>query len=207
MLLSFLGATLGVVCTYGLGVSGRKNATLIRLLLAGAAVSAFLNALSQGLSLVFGLAKNLSFWQSGSLNGITWEQIRIVSPWRSLIAIVFSIFLAPSLSVLALGEDSATGLGLPIKTIRLLGIVISLVLSRMSVSIAGGISFLGLLIPHIARFLVGADYRRILPVTALSGSLLMILADLCGRMINAPYDTPVGALVSVIGAPRFDPRL
>ena len=72
MLLSFLGATLGVVCTYGLGVSGRKDATLIRLLLAGAAVSAFLNALSQGLSLVFGLAKNLSFWQSGSLNGITW---------------------------------------------------------------------------------------------------------------------------------------
>lgn len=202
MLLSFLGATLGVVCTYGLGVSGRKNATLIRLLLAGAAVSAFLNALSQGLSLVFGLAKNLSFWQSGSLNGITWEQIRIVSPWM-LIAIVFSIFLAPSLSVLALGEDSATGLGLPIKTIRLLGIVISLVLAGCSVSIAGGISFLGLLIPHIERFLVGADYRRILPVTALSGSLLMILADLCGRMINAPYDTPVGALVSVIGAPFF----
>lgn len=202
MLLSFLGAAMGAVCTYGLGISGGKNATPVRLLLAGAAVSAFLTALSQGLSLAFGLAKNLSFWQAGSLNGITWEQIRLVSPWM-LTAIVLGLFLAPSLSVLALGEESATGLGLPVKTIHLLGIVVSLVLAGCSVSIAGGISFLGLLIPHIARFLVGADYRRILPISVLSGSLLMILADLCGRMINAPYDTPVGALVSVIGVPFF----
>lgn len=202
MLFSFLGAAMGVICTYGLGISKGKTAAPVRLLLAGAAVSAFLTALSQGLSLTFGLAKNLSFWQAGSLNGITWEQIRLVSPCM-LIAMVFGILLAPGLSVLALGEESAAGLGLPIKTIRLLGILISLVLAGCSVCIAGVISFLGLLIPHIARFLVGADYRKILPVSLLSGSLLMTLADLCSRMMKAPYDTPVGALVSVIGVPFF----
>lgn len=202
MVLSFLGAAMGATGTYCLGTAGRKNATPVRLLLAGSAVSAFLTALSQGLSLSFGLAKDLSFWQAGSLNGITWEQIYLVSPWM-LAAIALGLLLAPSLSVLALGEESAAGLGLPVQTVRLAGIIISLILAGGSVSIAGGIAFLGLLIPHIARFWVGSDYRRILPVSVLSGSLLMVLADLCGRMLNAPYDTPVGALVAVIGVPFF----
>jgi len=202
MLLSFLGAAMGVGCTYGLGAAGGKNAAPVRLLLAGAAVSAFFTALSQGLSLAFGLAKDLSFWQAGSLNGITWEQIYLVSPWM-LGAIVLGLFLGPSLSVLALGEESAVGLGLPIQTVRLVGIIVSLLLAGCSVSIAGGISFLGLIVPHIARFLAGTDYRGILLVSVLIGSLVMVLADLCGRMINAPYDTPVGALVSAIGVPFF----
>ena len=70
-------------------------------------------------------------------------------------------------------------------------------------AIAGGISFVGLMVPHIARFLVGTDYRKILPVSLLSGSLLMVLADVSSRMLNAPYDTPVGALISALGVPFF----
>lgn len=202
MVLSFLGAAMGAICTYCLGTAGKKSSTPVRLLLAGSAVSAFFTALSQGLSLAFGLTKDLSFWQSGSLNGITWEQVYLVSPWM-LMAIVLGLLMASSLSVLSLGEESATGLGLPVQAVRLAGITISLILAGCSVAIAGGISFLGLLIPHIARFCVGSDYRRILPVSVLSGALLMILADLCGRMLNAPYDTPVGALVSVFGVPFF----
>lgn len=202
MLLSFLGAAMGVIGTYGLGVAGGKSAASIGLLLAGSAVSAFFTGVSQGLSLAFGLAKNLSFWQAGSLNGIDWYQIRTVFPWM-LTAIILGLFLAPSLSVMALGEENAAGLGVSVQSVRLVGIIISLILAGCSVSIAGGISFLGLIIPHSARLLVGADYRKILPVSVLGGSLLMILADLCGRMINAPYDTPAGALVSVIGVPFF----
>ena len=120
-----------------------------------------------------------------------------------LLAMVAGLLLGPVLSILALGQESATGLGVSVKYVQILGMIISLVLAGSCVAIAGGISFVGLMVPHIARFLVGTDYRKILPVSLLSGSLLMVLADVSARMLNAPYDTPVGALVSVLGVPFF----
>ena len=116
---------------------------------------------------------------------------------------VAGLLLGPVLSILSLGQESATGLGVSVKYVQILGMLISLVLAGSCVAIAGGISFVGLMVPHIARFLVGTDYRKILPVSLLSGSLLMVLADVSARMLNAPYDTPVGALVSVLGVPFF----
>ena len=120
-----------------------------------------------------------------------------------LLAMVAGLLLGPVLSILALGQESATGLGVSVKYVQILGMIISLILAGSCVAIAGGISFVGLMVPHIARFLVGTDYRKILPVSLLSGSLLMVLADVSARMLNAPYDTPVGALVSVLGVPFF----
>ena len=120
-----------------------------------------------------------------------------------LLAMVAGLLLGPVLSILALGQESATGLGVSVKYVQILGMIISLILAGSCVAIAGGISFVGLMVPHIARFLVGTDYRKILPVSLLSGSLLMVLADVSARMLNAPYDAPVGALVSVLGVPFF----
>lgn len=201
MLAAFLGAALAVFMVYGLGV-GRKKPSAIRLILAGSAVSALLTALSQGISLTFGLAKALSFWTAGSLSGITWNSLLLTIPWI-VVAALFSFLLSGQLSVLALGEESAAGLGVNVWAVRLAGLVAVLILAGASVSLVGGISFLGLIIPHIARFLVGEDYRRLLPMSALLGGLLLVLADIAARSINAPFDTPVGALVSAIGVPVF----
>lgn len=104
---------------------------------------------------------------------------------------------------MALGEESAAGLGVNIWAVRLTGIVVVLILAGASVSLVGGISFLGLIVPHIARFLAGEDYGRLLPISALLGAILLVLADIAARTINAPFDTPVGALVSAIGVPVF----
>ncbi len=201
MLSAFLGAALAVLMVYGLGV-GKHKASPIRLILAGSAVSALLTALSQGISLTFGLSKSLSFWTAGSLSGITCQQLGITLPWIAVAALI-SLLLSGRLSVLALGEESAAGLGLNIWALRLTGMSIVLVMAGASVSLVGGISFLGLIVPHSARVLVGADYRRILPASALLGGILLVLADIAARMVNAPFDTPVGALVSVIGVPVF----
>lgn len=201
MLAAFFGATLAVVIVYGLGM-GRQKSSAIRLILAGSAVSALLTALSQGITLSFGLAKALSFWTAGSLSGITWKSLLLTIPWI-VGAGLFSFLLSGRLSVLALGEESASGLGVNVWALRLAGIAAVLILAGASVSLVGGISFLGLIVPHIARFLVGEDYRRLLPVSALLGGLLLVLADVAARSINAPFDTPVGALVSVIGVPVF----
>ncbi len=201
MLSAFMGAALAVLMVYGLGI-GRHKTGSIRLILAGSAVSALLTALSQGVSLTFGLSKSLSFWTAGSLSGITWQNLLLTIPWI-LGAGFVSLLLSGRLSVLALGEESAAGLGVNIWAVRLTGIVVVLILAGASVSLVGGISFLGLIVPHIARFLAGEDYGRLLPISALLGAILLVLADIAARTINAPFDTPVGALVSAIGVPVF----
>lgn len=107
MACAFLGACLGAVLTYGFGTAKGRNTAPLRLLLAGSAVSALFNAISQGISLCFGLAKDLSFWQSGSLSGLTWNQIYIAIPWM-LLAMVAGLLLGPVLSILALGQETDT---------------------------------------------------------------------------------------------------
>jgi iron complex transport system permease protein len=201
MIFAFMGAALAVLLVYGIGMGKHKSGS-IRLILAGSAVSALLTALSQGISLTFGLSKSLSFWTAGSLSGITWQSLLLTAPWIVGAGLI-SQFLSGRLSVLALGEESAAGLGVNVWAVRLVGIGVVLILAGASVSLVGGISFLGLIVPHIARFLAGEDYRRLLPVSALLGSILLVLADIAARTIHAPFDTPVGALVSAIGVPVF----
>jgi iron complex transport system permease protein len=201
MFSAFLGAMLAVVMVYGLGTGKHKSGT-IRLILAGSAVSALLTALSQGISLTFGLAKDLSFWTAGSLSGITWNQLLLTIPWITGGGVA-ALLLSRQLSVLAFGEESAAGLGVSVRSVRLMCILAVLIMSGASVSIVGGISFLGLIVPHAARFVIGGEYRKIIPVSALSGAILLVLADIAARTIHAPFDTPVGALVSALGVPVF----
>ncbi|WP_425514087.1 FecCD family ABC transporter permease [Clostridium simiarum] len=201
MFSAFLGAALAVLMVYGLGI-GKHKAKPIRLILAGSAVSALLTALSQGISLTFGISKDLSFWTAGSLSGIAWPYLIVTTPWIMAAGIV-GLLLSEKLSVLALGEESAAGLGVNLWAVRITGMAVVLILAGASVSLVGGISFLGLIVPHSARLLVGTDYRRILPVSALLGAILLVIADVAARTIHAPFDTPVGALVSAIGVPIF----
>lgn len=198
---AFLGATVAALIVYGFGAK-KKKADPIRLILAGSAVSSFLTALSQGMSLAFGLSKDLSFYTAGSLSGILWPQVKAVTPWL-LIAVIIGLLLAPKLSILALGDESASGLGVNVGLVRAFGLFAVLLLAGASVSLVGGISFVGIIIPHVARKLVGADYRRLAPAAALMGAVLLILSDVAARMLQAPFDTPTGALVSVIGVPIF----
>lgn len=201
MAFAFAGAVLAAGMVYGLGTKGGK-AQPVRLILAGCAVSAFLTALSQGIALAFGLSKDLSFWTAGSLSGVLWPQVKAALPWL-FAAMAAGLLLAPKLSILALGEESAAGLGVNVGMTRFAGLFTVLLLAGVSVSLAGGISFVGLLVPHVVRRLVGTDYRRVVPAAMLLGAILLVLADVAARMLYAPYDTPVGALVSVIGVPAF----
>ena len=193
---AFAGAALAVFMVYGFG-AGKHRSESFRFILAGAAVSALLTALSQAVSLAFGIVKSLSFWSAGSLSGVT-----LLSP-VILSAGALGLLLSSRLSALALGEDSAASLGVNVRTVRLFGMLVVLLLAGASVSLVGGIAFIGLIVPHISRLLVGGDYRRLVPVSALMGGVVLVLSDIAARMINAPFDTPVGALVSILGVPVF----
>lgn len=198
---AFIGASMAAFIVYGIGAK-KRTADPVRLILAGSAVSALLTALSQGVTLAFGLSKDLSFYTAGSLSGILGSRLTMVFPWL-LTAAIAALLLAPKLSILALGDESAAGLGVNIGIVRALGLFIVLILAGVSVSLVGGISFVGIIIPHITRKLTGPDYRRIAPAAMLLGAILLVLSDAAARMLQAPFDTPTGALVSVIGVPFF----
>lgn len=202
ILFSFSGAALGVGIVYGVGSLAKGGLTPIRLVLAGAAVSALLAALSEGIAIYFRIGQDLAFWYAGGVSGTKWEHLQIMAPWIAL-ALVGAFILSKSITLLSLGDEVAIGLGLRTGSIKLFGMIIVLVLAGSAVSVVGAVGFVGLIIPHLTRFLVGSDYRWIIPCSAILGSLLVVLADFAARMINPPYETPIGALISLIGVPFF----
>jgi iron complex transport system permease protein len=202
VMFSFLGAGAGAALVNGVAFLRRGPAAPQRLLLAGAAVSALFAALSQGIALYFNVAQGIMFWTVGGVASSNWEQIGIMLPWIAG-ALLGAVVLSPAISLLSLGEDTAKGLGVNTAAVHILCALIVLVLAGVSVSVIGSVSFVGLIIPHIARFLVGVDYRRLIPSSAVLGALLLVLADLGARTLNPPFETPVGAIIALMGVPFF----
>ncbi|MHA7966253.1 FecCD family ABC transporter permease [Paenibacillus sp. CAU 1782] len=198
----FLGAGVAAGLVYGIGALAKGGLTPMRLVLAGAALSALLSALSEGISLLFRVGQDIAFWYAGGLAGTKWLQLKIMLPWIAA-AIAGAIVLSRSVTLLSLGEDIARGLGQRTKLVKLACAIIVLILAGSAVSVVGAVGFVGLIIPHLTRKLVGVDYRWIIPCSAVLGSLLVVFADLAARMVNPPEETPVGALIALIGVPFF----
>ncbi|MDQ0188752.1 iron ABC transporter permease [Alicyclobacillus cycloheptanicus] len=202
LMLSFCGAGLGAALVYGMGSLSKGGLTPVRLTLSGAAVSALLVALSQGIALYFGLSQDLSYWLAGGLSNTTWLQVHLMFPWVAA-GLIAALLLSKPLTVLSLGEDVAGSLGQRPGLIQAAAAATVLVLAGSAVSVAGPIGFVGLVIPHLARFAVGVDYRLVIPCSAVLGGLLLVLSDLGARMIHPPYETPIGAVIALVGVPFF----
>lgn len=202
ILYSFLGAGIGAGLVFGIGSLAKGGLTPVRLVLAGAAVSALLVALSEGIALYFRIGQDLAFWYAGGAAGIKWVQLKAMLPWVGG-ALIAAMMLSRSITLLSLGNEIAAGLGQRTGLVKLVATVIVLILAGSAVAVVGAVGFVGLIIPHLTRFLVGVDYRWIIPCSAVLGSLLVVLADLAARMINPPYETPLGALIALLGVPFF----
>lgn len=198
----FVGAGVAAGIVYGIGSLSKGGLTPVRLVLAGAAVSALFTALSEGVALYFRIGQDLAFWYAGGLAGTKWTQLDAILPWTA-VALVLSMMLSRSITLLSLGEEVASGLGLNIGRTRVFALLLVLVLAGTAVSAVGAVAFVGLLIPHVTRYLVGVDYRFIIPCSAVLGALLIVLADIGARMIDPPYESPIGALIALIGVPFF----
>ncbi|MFD1608984.1 FecCD family ABC transporter permease [Oceanobacillus luteolus] len=195
----FTGAAVGMAIVYRIGTSTRDGLSPLKLVLAGAAVSAFLQALADGVGIVFHISKDVSMWTAGGLIGTTWQALLVVP--IIAIGIVASLCFSRQLTVLSLNEEVAVGLGQKTATLKVILMVLVVILAGAAVALVGNLAFVGLMIPHIVRGLVGTDYRYILPMSIIVGGGFMMLADLVGRTINAPFETPVIAVVSIIGLP------
>lgn len=202
MFAAFIGASIGAGLVFGVGMLSRNGLTPVKLALAGSAITALLSSISSAIAIHFNVAKDLSFWYAGGVAGIQWESVVPAIP-VFIISIILAIMISSSITVLSMGEDVAIGLGQKTGLIRTIGFIVVLLLTGAAVSISGTIGFVGLVIPHMIRFLVGTDYRLIIPCSAVLGGLLLVLADIGARMINPPFETPVGAIMALIGVPFF----
>ncbi|RIW29031.1 iron ABC transporter permease [Bacillus salacetis] len=202
MIACFIGASVGAILVFGMSAAKKGGFSPLRIVLAGAAVSAFLYAVAEGIGLYFKISKDVTMWTAGGLIGTTWSQLNVIVPFIAL-GLIISFALSKQLTILSLNDELAVGLGQNVGRIKGILFVVTTLLAGASVALVGNLAFIGLMIPHIVRAFVGTDYRYILPMSALFGASFMLWADTLGRTINMPYETPVAAIISILGLPFF----
>jgi iron complex transport system permease protein len=200
---AFLGAAVAAVTVYVLGSLGKEGLTPMKLTLAGAAMAAFFSSFTQGLLVVNEKAlEEVLFWLAGSVQGRDLDVLVSVLPYLS-VAWIGSLLIANQINVLSMGEDVAKGLGQKTILIKLSAALVIVFLAGSSVAIAGPIGFIGIVVPHLARSLVGIDHRWIIPFCGLLGGILLMIADVGARYVIMPEEVPVGVMTAVIGTPFF----
>lgn len=201
--LAFIGAAVTAAIVYILGSIGSDGLTPLKVTLAGAAMTAFFSSLSLGCLLTGGQTfDQVLYWFVGSVAGRDMGIFTTAAPYMG-IALVAAFMIARHMNLLALGDDVATGLGQKTIFIKLAVGIIVVLLAGGSVSIAGPIAFVGIVIPHITRYLVGLDYRWVIPYCAILGAILLLGADIGSRYIAFPKEIPVGVMTAILGVPFF----
>jgi len=200
---AFAGAALAAGVVYAVSAVGREGATPVKLALAGAAVSAALGSLITAVMLTSRVSLDqMRFWQVGSLAGRGFGVLWQVLP-TLVVGAVLALALGRLLNGLALGDDVARGLGQRVGLARALSAVAIVLLCGSATAAVGPIAFVGLVVPHVARWVVGADYRRILAYSAVIAPALLIACDVIGRVIAPPGELQVGIVMAFVGAPLF----
>jgi iron complex transport system permease protein len=198
---SFIGAFAALLLVYALGRKAGDSRTTI--LLAGVALNTFFAAVTDAITVI--VPDTIYGRTSFRIGSFASVQMNVLVPASIVIfaAILIACFLRNELDVLALGDETSSGLGLPVSAIRFTALLLAAILAGAGVSFAGLLGFVGLIVPHCARAFVGNEMRHLLPVSALFGAVLVVLCDLLSRIVCAPYEIPVGVLLSLIGGPFF----
>ncbi len=199
--LALVGSFLTAFFVYFVGSVGPGGTTPIKLALAGAATTAALSSLVSAVLLPRqNVMDEFRYWQIGNVGRADWETMGIIAPVLAIGTIV-ALLCATSLNALALGDDVATGLGVPVGRIRVIAAIAGVTLCAAVTAVAGPIGFVGLMVPHAVRLVSGADQRWLLPLSALGGAVLLTLADTIGRVIGSPGEVEAGIITAFLGAP------
>ncbi|WP_026772324.1 iron ABC transporter permease [Sediminibacillus sp. JSM 1682029] len=201
ILLALAGAMLTAVFVFGIGSMGRGGATPLKLVLAGAATSAALSSLVTAIMIPRSYVMDqFRFWQVGSVSSANWSDITTFLPFL-LIGILLGIISTTALNALALGDEVATGLGVRTGMLRLVAALAAVLLCGATTALAGPIGFIGLLATHVMRLILGSDMRFIIPMSAISGAVILTISDVCGRFLGSPGELEVGVVTAFVGAP------
>jgi iron complex transport system permease protein len=202
-IVAFLGAGVTAMLVYFLGSLGKGGATPLNLTVAGAALTALISSLTTATLIVSQRTlEEIRFWLAGSLAG---RDIHMF--WQALPFVALGLFsafaLGRQITTMSLGEDIAKGLGQQTAWVKIITAISIILLAGSAVSMAGPIGFIGLVVPHIVRFFIKADYRWILPCSAVLGATLLLVADIAARVLLKPQELPVGVMTALVGAPFF----
>ncbi|WDN57972.1 FecCD family ABC transporter permease [Streptococcus parasuis] len=202
LVICLLGSCLAAGLVFGLSYQVQKGYNQLRLILSGAMVASLFSAIGQAITIYFDLSTAVIGWQAGGLVQVNWKMLAIIAP-LIIIGLILAQLFAHQLTILSLNETVAKNLGQQtvLMTLVLLGIV--LLLSAAAVALVGSLSFVGLIIPHFIRMFTGKNYKLLLPLTAFAGAGFLIWVDLVCRSINPPAETPISAVISIIGLPCF----
>lgn len=198
---AFAGAMITAAFIYFLAYE--NGAHPLRLILAGVALSAFLGAFMTGLTVLFSdRVQGTVNWMSGTLSGKSWNHVNMIVPY-TIGGTLAALSSAKYLNILALGDDVARGLGVCVERAKLMMVILATLLAASAVSVAGMLGFVGLIIPHITRLIIGSDNRFLIPFSAVFGAFTVISADTAARLVFTPYELPVGVIMAFCGAPFF----
>ena len=202
LVICLLGSCLAAGLVFGLSYQVQKGYNQLRLILSGAMVASLFSAIGQAITIYFDLSTAVIGWQAGGLVQVNWEMLAIIGP-LIIVGLILAQLFSHQLTILSLNETIAKNLGqrTALMTMVLLGIV--LLLSAAAVALVGSLSFVGLIIPHFIRMFTGKNYKMLLPLTAFAGASFLIWVDLVCRSINPPAETPISAVISIIGLPCF----
>lgn len=200
---SFIGALLASLLIYFLAAKTGQSSSTVHIVLAGMAVSALLNAVTNGIMMINSDVLDVTFsWTLGSLSGRSWSAVKMILPY-SLAGLVLAIVISPKLNLFELGDEIASSMGLRIGLYRVMIIMVASLLAGSAVAAAGTIGFVGLIAPHIGRLMIGSDHRFLIPLSALLGGVLLVFSDTLARTVFQPVELSVGIVTAILGAPFF----
>ncbi len=201
---AFVGAIGAGLVVYALSIHPTQGASPVRMVLAGVAVTAVLTAITTLLMVLNPTSvQSVVLWMSGTLNGLMWRELWATLPYI-VVATVAALALARPLDLLQLGDDHARSLGVRVEPVRFGTVALAAVLCGAAVSVAGMIGFVGLVVPHLLRFIVGPKHLTLIIASALGGAALLVLADLAARTIRGDQgELPAGILTALLGGPYF----
>ncbi|OOG90476.1 hypothetical protein BTH41_03197 [Bacillus mycoides] len=202
ILCSMLGSALGAGIVFGFGSLLRNGLSPVRLAIIGTVIGTFLSSISAAIASYFQVSQNISFWYNTRLDQVDPNVLKLTIPF-GIVGIILALLISKSITILSLGEEVSINLGQRTKLVKATAILSVVFLTGTAVALVGKIGFVGLIIPHITRFLIGVDYKWIVPCAGVIGGFFLALCDVLSRFVNYPFETPIGVVTSLIGIPFF----
>ncbi|WP_226528879.1 FecCD family ABC transporter permease [Metabacillus niabensis] len=202
MVFSLVGSALGVGIVFGIASLIRNGLSPVKLAIIGTIIGTFFSSVSAALATYFQVSQTMSFWYNARIHQMNTDLLVFSLPFAG-IGLLLALLLANSISVLSLGEETSAGLGQRKGMVKMFTILSVVMMTGISVALVGKVGFVGLIIPHITRFLIGGQYRSIIPCAGIIGGVFLTLSDSLSVYINYPYETPIGVVTAMIGVPFF----
>ncbi|MBD1382819.1 FecCD family ABC transporter permease [Metabacillus arenae] len=199
---SLIGSAIAVGIVFGFASLLPNGMSPVRMAIIGTIIGTFLSSISAAMATYYQVSQNISFWYNARLHQMDPNLIKLAFPF-ALVGVAMALFISRSVTILSLGNEISVSLGQRTVLIKVVATTSVVILTGISVALAGNIGFVGLIIPHITRFLVGFDYRWIIPCSGVLGAIFLALSDIFSRFLNYPFETPIGVVTALIGVPFF----